>query len=427
MATEVKLPRLGQGMESGTIVKWLKSEGDKVEKGEALYELDTDKVTQEVEAEASGVLLKIAISEGEVEVGRTIAVIGEQGEEVEVEPEEPAGNGSAAREVADDAEEEGSPARAREQEAVQRSVRDSGPGEGVRGNREVPPTTDSNGGRIKASPLARRIARERGIDLSAVAGTGPDGRVVAEDVERTAASGAPVALPAAVTEVEGVEVQQLTSMRKTIARRLTEAWQAPVFQLGITVDMSRALPLRERLVELHGDGVKPTISDLVTKICAAALMRHRAVNALYKGDAVELYPTANIGIAVAVPNGLVVPVILGCERKSIAEIAAARATIVGRAREGKLQQADLDGGTFTISNLGMYGIERFIAVLNPPQAAILAVGSIEDRVVAVDGKPGVRPRMELTLTCDHRAVDGATGAEFLRDVKTFLEEPGLAL
>jgi pyruvate dehydrogenase E2 component (dihydrolipoamide acetyltransferase) len=425
MATEVKLPRLGQGMESGTIVKWLKSEGDKVEKGDALYELDTDKVTQEVEAEASGVLLKIAISEGEVEVGRTIAVIGEQGEKVEVEPEEPAGNGSATPEVADDGQAEGSPARAREDEAVQRSVRDSGPGEGVRGNREIPPT-DANG-RIKASPLARRIARERGIDLSVVAGTGPDGRVVAEDVERTAASGAPVAAPAQALPVEGVEVQQLSSMRKTIARRLTEAWQAPVFQLGVTVDMGRALELRERLVELHGEGVKPTISDLVTKVSAAALMRHRAVNALYKGDAVELYPTANIGIAVAVPNGLVVPVIPGCERKSIAEIAAARAAIVDRARSGKLQQSDLDGGTFTISNLGMYGIERFIAVLNPPQAAILAVGSIEDRVVAVDRQPAVRPRMEITLTCDHRAVDGATGAEFLRDLKAFLEEPGLAL
>jgi len=425
MATEVKLPRLGQGMESGTIVKWLKSEGDKVEKGEALYELDTDKVTQEVEAEASGVLLKIAISEGEVEVGRTIAVIGEQGERVEVEPDEPAGNGSAGQEVADDAQEEGSPARAREHEAVQRSVRDSGPGEGVRGNREVHPT-DANG-RIKASPLARRIARERGIDLSAVAGTGPDGRVVAEDVERTAASGAPIAAPAQALPVEGVEVQQLSSMRKTIARRLTEAWEAPVFQLSVTVDMSRALDLRKRLVELNDDGVKPTISDLLTKVSASALMRHRAVNALYKGDAVELYPTANIGIAVAVPKGLVVPVIPGCERKSIAEIAAARSTIVERARAGKLQQSDLDGGTFTISNLGMYGIERFIAVLNPPQAAILAVGSIEDRVVAADGQPAVRPRMEITLTCDHRAVDGATGAEFLRDLKAFLEEPGLAL
>jgi len=425
MATEVKLPRLGQGMESGTIVKWLKSEGDNVEKGEALYELDTDKVTQEVEAEASGVLLKIAISEGEVEVGRTIAVIGEQGEKVEVEPSEPAGNGSAGQEVADDAQEEGSPARAHEDESERGRRASAGDmGEQVT---EIRQGSGDNGGRIKASPLARRIARERGIDLSAVAGTGPDGRVVAEDVERTAASGAPIAAPAQALPVEGVEVQQLSSMRKTIARRLTEAWQAPVFQLGVTVDMGRALELRERLVKLHGDGVKPTISDLVTKVSAAALMRHRAVNALYKGDAVELYPTANIGIAVAVPNGLVVPVIPGCERKSIAEIAAARATIVERARSGKLQQSDLEGGTFTISNLGMYGIERFIAVLNPPQAAILAVGSIEDRVVAVDGQPAVRPRMEITLTCDHRAVDGATGAEFLRDLKAFLEEPGLAL
>jgi pyruvate dehydrogenase E2 component (dihydrolipoamide acetyltransferase) len=178
---------------------------------------------------------------------------------------------------------------------------------------------------------------------------------------------------------------------------------------------------------LQGDGAKPTISDLLTKICAAALMRHRAVNALYKGDSVELHPTANIGIAVAVPKGLVVPVIQGCERKSIAEIAADRAALVDRARAGKLQQADLDGGTFTISNLGMYGIERFIAVLNPPQAAILAVGSTEERPVVVDGQVVVRPRMELTLTCDHRAIDGATGAEFLGDVKTFIEEPGLAL
>ena len=424
MATEIKLPRLGQGMESGTIVKWLKSEGDKVEKGEPLYELDTDKVTQEVEADASGVLLKIAVSSGEVEVGKTIAVIGEQGEEVATEVEKPSGDGDSAQAVGEDAQEEGSPARAREQDREEGRRASAGVSEQVT---EIRQPSGDNGGRVKASPLARRIARERGIDLSAVAGTGPDGRVVAEDVERSAASAGPAQL-AATAATEGVEVQQLSSMRKTIARRLTEAWQAPVFQLGITVDMGRALELRKRLVELNADGsVKPTISDLLTKVCAAALMRHRAVNALYKGDAVELYPTANIGIAVAVPNGLVVPVIAGCERKSIAEIAATRAAVVERARAGKLQQSDLDGGTFTISNLGMFGIERFVAVLNPPQAAILAVGSIEDRVVPVDGLPAVRPRMELTLTCDHRAIDGATGAEFLRDVKAFLEEPGLAL
>jgi pyruvate dehydrogenase E2 component (dihydrolipoamide acetyltransferase) len=412
MATEIKLPRLGQGMESGTIVKWLKSEGDNVEKGEPLYELDTDKVTQEVEADASGVLLKIAVAEGEVEVGKTIAVIGEQGEAVEVN---------------EDAQEEGSPARAREQERERgRQASASDTSEAVTQIREPEPASSGNG-RIKASPLARRIARERGIELNAVAGTGPDGRVVAEDVERAAATGAPTPAAAPAPIPQDVEVEQLSSMRKTIARRLTEAWQAPVFQLGITVDMGRALELRQRLVDLHGDGAKPTISDLITKVCAAALMRHRAVNALYKGDVIELHPTANIGIAVAIPNGLVVPVIQGCERKTIAELAAARADLVERARAGKLQQVDLDGGTFTISNLGMFGIERFIAVLNPPQAAILAVGSTEEKPVVVAGEVVVRQRMELTLTCDHRAIDGATGAQFLGDVKAFLEEPGLAL
>ncbi len=414
MATEIKLPRLGQGMESGTIVKWLKAEGDQVQKGEPLYELDTDKVTQEVEADASGVLLKIAVAEGEVAVGRTIAVIGEQGEAVE---------------VSDDVQGDGSPARAREQEREpeREPVRQaSTDGQGERVTELKAPA--SGNGRIKASPLARRIARERGIDLSAVAGTGPEGRVVAEDVERAAATAAPTPTVAAPAPSPAeVEVEQLSSMRKTIARRLTEAWQAPVFQLGITVDMGRALEVRKRLVDLHADGVKPTVSDLLTKVCAAALMRHRAVNALYKGEAIELYPTANIGIAVAIPNGLVVPVIRDCERKTIAEIAAVRAELVDRARSGKLQQGDLDGGTFTISNLGMFGIERFIAVLNPPQAAILAVGSTEEKPVAVDGEVVVRPRLELTLTCDHRAIDGATGAQFLGDVKAFLEEPGLAL
>jgi pyruvate dehydrogenase E2 component (dihydrolipoamide acetyltransferase) len=423
MATEIKLPRLGQGMESGTIVKWLKSEGDSVEKGEPLYELDTDKVTQEVEADASGVLLKIAIQEGEVEVGRTIAVIGEAGEKVAVEsPDGDSANGGKP-EVKEAAQEEGSRAPARDED------RERGREATAAVPRDEGQQLDTAGGRVKASPLARRIARERGIDLSGVAGTGPEGRIVAEDVERAAVSPAPAPAAAPSAGVAGeVEVEQLSSMRKTIARRLTEAWQAPVFQLGITVDMARAQDLRARLVELHADrGVKPTVGDLLTKVCAAALMRHRGVNALYRGDAIELHPTANIGIAVAVPKGLVVPVIRSSERLSIAEIAAARAELVGRAREGKLRQEDLEGGTFTISNLGMYGIERFIAVLNPPEAAILAVGSIEDKVVALDGEPAVRPRMELTLTADHRAIDGATGAEFLATVKQFLEEPGLAL
>jgi pyruvate dehydrogenase E2 component (dihydrolipoyllysine-residue acetyltransferase) len=425
MATEIKLPRLGQGMESGTIVKWLKSEGDAVEKGEPLYELDTDKVTQEVEADASGVLLKIAVQEGEVEVGKTIAVIGDQGEEVSDESGD-SSDGEAAKAVDEEPQEEGSaaPAREEERERGRQASVDAEPSEQSTEVKEPEPARAD--GRVKASPLARRIARERGIELAEIRGTGPEGRIVAEDVERAAA--APAGAPAvAAAPIGKVEVEPLTSLRKTIARRMTEAWQAPAFQLSLTADMARALELRERLVQLHGDGPKPTISDLLTKVCAAALMRHRAVNALFTGDAVELHPTANVGIAVAIPKGLVVPVIKSAERKSIAELAAERADLVSRAREGKLRQEDLDGGTFTISNLGMYGIEQFTAVLNPPQAAILAVGAIVEQPVAVDGELDIRPRMHLTLTCDHRSLDGATGAEFFATVKTFLEEPGLAL
>ncbi len=395
MASEVKLPRLGQGMESGTIVKWLKGEGDPVEKGEPLYELDTDKVTQEVEADFSGVLLKIAVQEGEVPVGRTIAVIGEEGEEVPATP--------AEAEVADSEE----PAEAPPAPSTQRE--DGRPAEPV-----------TSGGRVKASPLARRIAQERGIDLAALSGTGPEGRIVAEDVERAAAS--PAAAPVAAAAPAGeVERRELTSIRKTIARRLTEAWQIPVFQLQASADMTRVNVLLERL--RSEGGPRFTVTDVLTKVCAAALMRHREVNAQWTDDAILLFPTANVGIAVAAPQGLVVPVIRGAERLHLAEIAAARADVVTRAREGKLQRADLEDGTFTISNLGMYRVEQFTAVLNPPQAAIVAVGAIEDRVMP----EGVRPMMTLSATFDHRAVDGAPAAEFLQDVKELLEEPGLML
>ena len=417
MASEVRLPRLGQGMEAGTIVKWLKSEGDAVEKGEPLYELDTDKVTQEVEAEASGVLLRIAVAEGEVPVGETIAFIGEEGEQA---PESKAsGNGaSAAQKVDDEPQEEGSPGPAREEERE----RGRGAADQVAEVRQRP---TQDGSRVKASPLARRIARERGVELSSLTGTGPEGRIVAEDVERAGVGVAPAAAAPAATPGE-VERRELTSIRKTIARRLTEAWQIPVFQLQVSVDMTRANELVARLRE-HEEGPNTTVTDVLTKVCAAALLRHREVNAQYTDDAIVLFPTANIGIAVAAPQGLVVPVIHGAERLRLAEIAAARADIVGRARESKLERRDLEDGTFTISNLGMYRVERFTAVLNPPQAAIVAVGATEERAVALNGEVVVRPTMTITGTFDHRAVDGAPAADFLQSLKELLEEPALML
>jgi pyruvate dehydrogenase E2 component (dihydrolipoyllysine-residue acetyltransferase) len=417
VASEIKLPRLGQGMESGTIVKWLKSEGERVEKGEPLYELDTDKVTQEVEADASGVLLRIAVQEGEVPVGGTVAVIGEEGEEVPTSMnggEEPP-PGSAESDVQTVEAPSQAPAREPEREAVREEPEPA--------EHEVPAQRD--GGRVKASPLARRIARERGVDLASVAGTGPEGRIVAEDVERVQVGAAPAPAPAAAPVAAGeLERRELTSVRKTIARRLTEAWQIPVFQLQTSADMTRANALVERLRE---GGTKATVTDVLTKVCAEALMRHREVNAQWTDEAILLFPTANVGIAVAAPQGLVVPVIHGAERLRLAEIAAARADVVGRAREGKLAREDLENGTFTISNLGMFGVEQFTAVLNPPQAAIVAVGATEEKPVAVDGEVVVRPTLTLTATFDHRAVDGAPAAEFLQTAKELLEEPGLML
>ena len=395
MPTEVRLPRLGQGMESGTIVKWLKAEGEAVEKGEPLYELDTDKVTQEVEAEASGVLLKIAIAEGEVEVGRTIGFIGAEGE--------------AVQEAAEAAPE---PKVEKPQETPTPVVR------------QQPQAATANG-RIKASPLARRLARERGIDLAALRGTGPEGRIVAEDVGRAEVQPAPAVAAAPAPRGE-VESRPLTSIRKTIARRLTQAWTVPAFQLTVSADMTRANELVAKQRELYPD-VRITVTDLLTKVCAQALMRHRDMNVQFGDDALLVFPNADVGIAVAAPQGLVVPVVRAAERLTLAQIAAARGDLVSRARDNKLRAEDLDGGTFTISNLGMFEVDEFVAVLNPPQASILAVGATREQVVPRDGELRVLPLMTMTLTCDHRAVDGATGAGFLKTVKAFLEDPGLAL
>ena len=421
MATDVKLPRLGQGMESGVIVRWLKSEGEPVAKGEPLYELDTDKVTQEVESELDGVLTKIVVPEGDVEVGATVAVIesdGASGAPPEASAESPA---EAQRE----APAEDSPADGAE---VPVPAAEPAPA-------AAPPAADGRTAaapaRLKASPLARRMARERGVDLASLQGTGPEGRILADDVERAAsgaatpaaASTAPSALPAG--EVETVP---LTSIRKTIARRLTEAWSAPVFQLGVSADMTEVLALREQLVERLAEGdAKPTVNDVLVKLAGAALVRHNPVNATFTGEEIQRHPSAHVGIAVAAPQGLVVPVIRDADRRTVQEIARARADLVGRARDSKLTLQDMEGGTFTISNLGMFGVEQFTAVLNPPQVAILAVGAVKDEPVVTDGELDIAPIVRMMLTCDHRAIDGADGAQFLQTLVALIEQPALAL
>jgi len=423
--TEVKLPRLGQGMESGVVVRWLKQEGDAVAKGDPLYELDTEKVTQEIEAEEDGVLLQIVVPEGEVAVGTTLALIGADGQEppeAESSNDDSARSGALAKTArAESASESRAPA--------EKSPAPAEPEKAPAARAESPsePGLERPGGPLKASPLARRIARERSVDLATVRGTGPDGRILAEDVEK-APTGAPASAPITDAPVEEVEVVRLSSVRTTIARRLTEAWAAPVFQLAVSADMAEALALRERLVARLDEGdVKPTVNDVLVKLAAVALTRHAAVNATFTGEEIQRHPTPNVGIAVAAPQGLIVPVIRDAARLTVQQIARKRADLVGRARDNKLTYGDLEGGTFTISNLGMFGVEQFTAVLNPPQVAILAVGAVKDEAVVRDGDLDVAPIVQLVLTCDHRAIDGADGATFLQTLVALIEQPTLAL
>jgi pyruvate dehydrogenase E2 component (dihydrolipoamide acetyltransferase) len=411
---EIKLPRLGQGMESGVVTKWLKSEGQTVEKGEPLYELDTDKVTQEVGSPLSGVLLRIVLAEGEAPVGTTIAYVGEEGEQV---PEIAAAVSvpSAAPPSQPVPEHEPVPEPALLSAAAQ-------------------PVSSLDGGepdeRKKASPLARRLARERGLDLRELVGSGPEGRIIADDVKRAAAvpataSAAPVSaggVPGAVDRVP------LTSIRRTIARRLTEAWQAPAFQLTSSADMSEVLETRVHMRERARPGERPaSVADFLTRACTQALVRYPGVNALWQANAIEIHRSVDIGIATATERGLIVPVLRGCEHKTLSELAQARRDLVARTLDGTIALEELEGGTFTISNLGTFDVEQFVAVLNPPQVAIIAAGAIVERPIARAGKVEIAPVLTLTLTCDHRAVDGSVAADFLTAVKGFLEEPGLML
>jgi len=336
MTTEVTLPRLGEGMESAEITAWLKAEGDAVAVGEPLYEVETDKAIQEVAAEVAGTLLKILVAEGEVEIGTTLALIGDPAAEQAVAP-------------------------------------------------------------TPAAP--------------APAGVG-DGEPEPEP-ERSQPN-----------SEDGFELIELSGVRRTIARRLSAAWEIPVFGLGIHVRAEPLVQARERLRATIGSGAPaPTVNDVLVKLVALALEETPALNARLTDAGIERHRAANVGIAVAAERGLVVPVVRDVGGRSVGEVAAARARLVEKARENRLAPADLEAGTFTVSNLGMYGIDEFVAVLNPPQVAILAAGAIAERPFALDGELALAPTLHLFLTCDHRAVDGADGAGFLTRLRELIESP----
>ena len=447
---EVVMPRLSDSMEEGTILRWLKAQGDAVELGEELVEIETDKANMVYEADAAGTLIEIVAQEGDtLPIGEVIARVGEAGEA-------PSGAAKPEREAA--AEEDGereAPAAHRERAAA--AAPPSAAGESSTAGpstRQAAPEAPAAGpapsgdGRVKASPLARRIARERGLDLGGVSGSGPGGRIVKADVERAiaaapAAAEAPVAAPdrAAPGPTPGVRErpetakgavshEDLTKLQQTVARRMAESKAtAPHFYLTAEVDMTRAVEARGRLKASAGEGdVVPSFNDMIVKACAIALREHPRANGAYRDGRLELYSRVNVGVAVAGQDALVVPTVFDADRKGLLQIAQEARALAQRVRDGTITPPELSGGTFTVSNLGMFGIDSFAAVINPPQAAILAVGSITERPVVRGGEIATAHLMPLTLACDHRILYGADGARFLDRVRDLLEEPlGLAL
>ncbi len=406
MATEVVLPKLGLTQDEGTIVRWVKPEGSRVTKGEPLFEVLTDKATIEVEAPASGVLLRILVPEGATApVATPIAVIGEPGERIA------AGSPSAPRSVAP-----ASDGRAAASAAAPLAV---------------PATVPHAGdGRLRVSPRARALASAHGIDLRSVGGSGPDGRVIERDVQRALDAGARGVVAPASAPRPAIPPAVSTRMRTVIARRMTESLQGTA-QLTLTteVDMADAARLRDEAgaeMERRG-GVRPTYTDLVVRAAALALRDHPRLNAQWAGDGVRLLPDIHVGVAVALDEGLVVPVIRHADRATLAQISAALRDLSERARGLRLKREEMDGATFTVTNLGIYDVDAFTPILNPPEAAILGIGRVHRRPVAVGDRVEVRPVMVLSLTFDHRVVDGVPAAQFLQRVRHVLEHPYLLL
>ena len=433
MAKEVYMPALGMNQETGTLLRWIKAEGDSVTQGEPLMEVATDKTDVEIEAPASGVLRNVTAHEGdEVPVGQVIAVIAAADESlptatapaapvpeppptppVTAAPVSPLAARVAARHGVDVGRVQPTGSRIRKEDVLAYVAA-----------RDAKPAT----GRVLASPKARRLAQEAGLDLAALTGSGPHAAVLAADVVAAqTASPAPVAAPPPVAAAETVaqpapQTVPMSRMWKVMVERLTESWTTvPHFFLGREVEAT-ALVAWQAAAQARRE-YKLTFTDLLVMLVAYTLRQHPRVNAAWVDGSIRANADIHIGMAVAVADGLLVPVVRHADRLRLDEVAAARADLVGRSQAGKLTPDDLTGGTFTISNLGMFGIDHFSAIINPPQAAILAVGQITDKVVAVDGQPAVRPMLGLNLSCDHRVVDGARAARFLDDLAAAIADP----
>jgi len=457
MATKVHMEALSPTMEEGQVVKWLKSKGDAVDNGEVLAEIETDKATMELTARGAGTLLEILVEEGgTAPVGEVIAVIGEEGEDVSDLVGEGGGDGRGEgdadageeADIADEAEggaaeadagDEGAPEPSEEEDEDEPSDEDAA-GADADEEREAGRKEggEAGGERIKASPLARRLADEAGLDLGRIEGSGPGGRIVKRDVEKAKEEGVgeePAAEEAAerrewaAAPVEAPEEEHediaVSQMRKTIAKRLVQSIDpVPHFFLTIEVDMTRVMAARKRVnAFLEKSGRKVSVNDFVLKATASALRQHPEVNASWQGDAIRRYHVVHVGVAVAVEDGLITPVIRNADRKGMVQISEELKELAGRAREKKLKPEEYTGATFSVSNLGMFGIQEFTAVINPPEAGILAVGRVEETPVVEDGQVVAQPRMKVTMSCDHRVIDGATGARFLQTLRAMLEEP----
>jgi pyruvate dehydrogenase E2 component (dihydrolipoamide acetyltransferase) len=408
---EVIMPKMGDAMTEGKVLRWMKQPGEAVKKGEPIAEIETDKVNVDLEAEWDGTLAQVVVGAGAVAaVGAPIAFIARPGEAVTTPaaPAAPPGQAPAAA----------SPRPA----APPAHAAPPGP-TGV-------PTERRDGGR--ASPLARRLAEQHGIPLSAIVGTGPDGRITKEDVDAAIAAGsaaataAPAAArPGAAPPAAGAREVPLTRIRQTIARRMTESkQQAPHFYITVSITMDAALALRRQLNERLPDDQKISVNDLVIKATALTLLKFPNLNASYAGEVIRHPEHINISMAVPLPEGLISPTLHDCDRKPLAQIAQESKALVERARRGRLRADDVSGGTFTISNLGPFDVESFVAIINPPQAAILAVGTAKPQPVVRDGQVTVATVMQATLSVDHRVTDGAEAATFVAALRTLLEDPG---